>query len=100
MCFRDFNLGFGVPHSDTCKYCDKLYMQLISADTEAERAAISLWSELHHRKAESAYNSLKTDPDAAQINLNLVVLCTDLEQVLFCPTLSHSNVFYQRQYAT
>jgi hypothetical protein len=93
----DFNLVFGVPHLDTCKFCDKLYMQLILANKEAERAAaISLQSELYHRKSVSPYNSLKTDPGSAKINLNLVVLCVDLQQALFCPTLSQSNVFYQR----
>lgn len=35
--------------------------------------------------------------EAAKLLKNNNVLCTDMQQVLFCPTLSHSNIFYQRQ---
>lgn len=35
--------------------------------------------------------------DIARLNSSIVVLCVDLQQVLFCPTLTHSNTFYQRQ---
>jgi hypothetical protein len=33
---KEFNLQFGVPRSDTCKYCDMNYIKLISAKTEEE----------------------------------------------------------------
>jgi hypothetical protein len=41
---------------------------------------------------------LKEDSELAKNNSNLIVLTTDLQQVLFTPSLTHSNVFYQRQY--
>jgi hypothetical protein len=67
-------------NSDSCKYCDKFYTQLISAVTETGG------HELHHRTAESAFNNLKKGSETAEINPNLVVLFVDLCQVLFCRT--------------
>lgn len=95
----DFNLRFGAPRSDTCTYCDRLYAQLITANSDQEVSKISTESELHHRRAEKAYKTLQEDIDLAKQNPNTTVLCTDLQQVLFCPTLQHSSVFYQRQYS-
>jgi len=52
---------------------------------------------LHHSKAEQSYDALKKDTDIGKLNSSIVLLCVDLQQVLFCPTLTHSNMFYQRQ---
>lgn len=93
---NNFNLRFGTPRSDTCKYCDLLYNRLISAPTEEERKKVQTGSELHHRRAESAYIFLKNDTNLPN-DSNTVVLCVDLQQVMFCPTLTHSSMFYQRQ---
>lgn len=94
---KEFNLRFGVPRSDTCKYCDMNYIKLISAKTEEERKNIEIQSNLHHSKADQAYKQLKQDADIARKNKNIIVLCVDLQQVLFCPNLTHSSIFYQRQ---
>lgn len=51
-------------------------------------------------RAEAAYAQLKEDQKTSQVNKNIVVLFTDLQQVLFCPNLTHSSVFYQRQYSS
>lgn len=48
-------------------------------------------------KAQLGYDNLKLDMEAAKMTPNLHVVFTDLQQVLFCPTLKHSSVFYQRQ---
>ena len=96
--FSEYNFKFGVPRSDTCKYCDNLYMQLQCAENEAARNKITVESELHHRKAEAGYKALSADI-AASKRANTNVICMDLQQVLFCPTLTHSSVFYQRQYS-
>lgn len=95
----DFNLRFGTPRSDTCQYCDKFYAKLVEARSEEEKNNISHESEIHHRRAEKAYSALSDDIKLAKENKNTIVLCTDLQQVLFCPTLKHSSVFYQRQYS-
>lgn len=95
----DHNLRFGVPRSDTCKTCDKLYIKRIAAETDEERKQIEIESELHHRKSEKAYATLKLNEDAAKVNSNLVVLAVDLQQVVFTPNLTHSDIYYQRQYS-
>ncbi|XP_050512608.1 uncharacterized protein LOC126888407 [Diabrotica virgifera virgifera] len=94
----DFNLRFGLPRSDTCTFCDKMYIKLVATSDGPERKAILVDSELHHARAEAGYKALKLDAEKA--NPQLVVLFTDLQQMLYCPTLTHSSVFYQRQYAT
>ncbi|KAL4104233.1 hypothetical protein QTP88_019542 [Uroleucon formosanum] len=91
---KEFNLRFGVPRSDTCKYCDMNYIKLISAKTEEERKNIEIQSNLHHSKADQAYKQLKQDADIARKNKNIIVLCVDLQQVLFCPNLTHSSIFF------
>lgn len=94
---KEFNLRFGVPRSDTCRYCDRNYINFISAKTEAEQKTIEIQSGLHHFKADQAYKQLKEDTEIASRNKNIIVLCVDLQQVLFCPDLTHSSIFYQRQ---
>ncbi|KAL4153058.1 hypothetical protein QTP88_000891 [Uroleucon formosanum] len=69
----------------------------LSADTEEERKNIEIDSMLHHSRAEQSYDALKKDTEFARLNSSTVVLCVDLQQVLFYPTLTHSNMFYQRQ---
>lgn len=95
----DFDLRFGTPRSDTCKLCDRLYIQMIAAENDVIRSRICIETELHHRKAEKAYESLYKDADTSKHNNDVVTLCVDLQQVLFTPNLTHSDVFYQRQYS-
>lgn len=94
--YKDFKLRFGTPRSDTCKTCDLNFRKLTSASSEEERKNIELDSMLHHAKADQAYTILKAD----SLSLSQVTLCVDLQQVLFTPMLTHSNVFYQRQYSS
>lgn len=95
-----FNLRFGAPRTDTCAYCDKLFIKLCAAETETEKKSIAKESKIHHMRADAGYKTLKADTELAHNNPNLIVLCTDLQQVLYCPTLTHSSIFYQRQLAT
>ncbi|KAF6207360.1 hypothetical protein GE061_018601 [Apolygus lucorum] len=95
--FKTFNLAFGQPRSDTCKQCDLLYIKLKAAGNDEERRAIQNESDLHHTKAVQGYGALKLDTSKAKQNPNIIVLCIDLQQVLFASTLHHSDVFYQRQ---
>lgn len=93
----EFNLRFGLPRSDTCATCDRFFIKLIDCKTEDERKIIETESKLHHFKTDAAYKALERDKLDAQVNSNDLVLCVDLEQVLFCPNLTHNNVFCQRQ---
>nr|CAD7394174.1 unnamed protein product [Timema cristinae] len=70
---------------------------MTGVESEAETCEIKSESALHHAKAEKAYKTLKVDEETAKNNPNSVVLCVDLQQILFCPTLTPSSMFYQRQ---
>lgn len=94
---KDFNLRFVVPRSDTCAYCDRLYVRMLSAKSENELKAVETESKIHHMRADLAYKSLAQDASTSKKNRNTVVVCVDLQQVLFCPNLTHNNMFYQRQ---
>ncbi|KAJ8892489.1 hypothetical protein PR048_005069 [Dryococelus australis] len=43
---------------------------------------------------------LQKDFVMSKSNPTHVLLCTDMRRVLFCPTLHHSSMFYQRQFST
>ncbi|KAJ8878983.1 hypothetical protein PR048_019589 [Dryococelus australis] len=64
------------------------------------RRGFSAQSKLHRRKAEYAYKVLHEDVLMSKSNPTYVVLCTDVQQVLFCPTLHHSSMFYQTNVST
>ncbi|KAK7167173.1 hypothetical protein R3I94_001543 [Phoxinus phoxinus] len=97
--FKQQNLSFGQPRSDTCAKCDALFSKLTAATTDGERLKISAESELHHRKAEKAYTQLQADTEWAKANDDCHVICIDMQGVVFTPNLTHSNVYYQRQLA-
>lgn len=95
----NFKLGFGLPRSDTCKLCDELFMQMVNCTNENEMSDISKKLESHHETAENAYLTLNTDTHISTLNSNCVVLCVDLQQVILTPNLTHSDMYYQRQYS-
>ncbi|KAJ8897504.1 hypothetical protein PR048_002851 [Dryococelus australis] len=95
----EFKLRFGPPRPDSCSYCDEIYIHLVATETDDEQKRISAQSTLHHRKAETAYEVLHEDVVMSKSNTTYVVLCTDMQQVLFCPTLHHSPMFYQSQFS-
>lgn len=92
----NFKLRFGTPRSDTCKQCDLFYGQLIVASSEDERKKIQQDSVTHHMKADAAYKYLNEDSK----NKNQITISVDLQQVLFTPMLTHSDIYYQRQYSS
>ncbi|XP_062866075.1 uncharacterized protein LOC134328780 [Trichomycterus rosablanca] len=97
--FKQQNLTFGQPRSDTCSRCDAFFMKLSTVSSEEERKKVLTESELHHRKAEKAYTQLQADTEWAKVNSNCHVICIDLQGVIYTPNLTHSNIYYQRQLA-
>jgi len=75
----NFNLGFGLPRSDTCAVCD------------------SGGSESHKQKAASAFSEQKQDRDFACTNPNAAYITFDLQKTLPLPKLSTGMAFYLRQ---
>lgn len=97
--FKQQNLSFGQPRSDTCAKCDALFSKLVATTTDGERLKITAKSELHHRKAEKAYTQLQADTEWAKANDDCHVICIDMQGVVYTPNLTHSNVYYQRPLA-
>ena len=97
--FKQQNLCFGQPRSDTCGKCDALFSKLTAATTDGERSKTAAESELHHCKAEKAYSQLQADTEWAKANNDCHVICIDMQGVVYTPNLTHANVYYQRQLA-
>ncbi|KAJ8910641.1 hypothetical protein NQ315_012509 [Exocentrus adspersus] len=89
-------LSFRRPRTDTCKFCDKLHCEIRAHTARSEEAKQEL--QLHQRKAEAATSAMKKDIIESQLpGTKFSVLSMDLEQVLFVPTLTHSDMFYMSQ---
>lgn len=89
-------LSFKRPRTDTCMTCDRLHMQ--GKDKTIAGLNAIKQKELHLRKADKAKTMMyKNMKDAQEPNSDTLVLCMDLEKVLFVPTLTHSQMYYSRQ---
>ncbi|KAJ8941254.1 hypothetical protein NQ314_010452 [Rhamnusium bicolor] len=90
-------LSFRPPRSDTCRVCDKLACKIKASKKSSDLAVSKSALELHHRKAEQALRVLKQNAASSQLpGSNQSTIYIDLQQVLFVPTLVHSNMFYKR----
>nr|CAI5860647.1 unnamed protein product [Callosobruchus analis] len=94
---NDFpKLSFRRPRIDTCHTCDRLDCE-IRANNDLSKAAKTKLA-IHHAKAERARDILKENTiTSQQPGSDLCCLSMDLEQVLFVPTLVHSDMFYLSQ---
>lgn len=95
----DFKLGFGQPRTDTCSSCDLLKTQIDGAENEEERRNFTMQLELHHRKAESGQQAMSKDSQSAKSNNETLVISFDMQQQMFLPQLTHSQMYYSRQLA-
>ncbi|OXA62346.1 hypothetical protein Fcan01_00831 [Folsomia candida] len=80
--FREQPLKIGIPRSDTCDLCDKLFIQLSGIDVNdpaqnARRREIEMKSQAHHLQAETSYEELQLDNSLA--NEDYVVIAVDLQ---------------------
>nr|CAD7403442.1 unnamed protein product [Timema poppensis]CAD7404627.1 unnamed protein product [Timema poppensis]CAD7405964.1 unnamed protein product [Timema poppensis] len=74
---RDYKLKFGLPRSDSCNYCDKLYIKMLSASSDEEINRIEIESRIHHMRADAAYKMLAQDTERASTTDNLLVWVMD-----------------------
>ena len=92
---EDWTWRFGTIRSDTCKESAKNWARLIVARDEEEWKKIEQKNIVHNITADDAYKTLSVD----SANANYITLCIYLQQVLFTPKLTHSDVYYQWQYS-
>lgn len=91
------NLKFGRPRTDTCPKCDLLHAKVKSSEGR-DKTKYTVELEIHHRKAESAQKAMKADSIESQSPAsNTITMAMDMQQVIFIPTLTHSQMFYSRQ---
>lgn len=94
---QNFNISFGSPRSDTCQTCDRL-QNMINAEQDIEnKASLQVEKQLHIRKSEVFYTSLKEKSVFALNDPTVEVLCFDYEQNLPLPHIPAGDVFYKRQ---
>ena len=106
----DFNLGFGLPCSDTCANCGKLNI-VIKSDPNDMGVRQQLAD--HQDMADRGYETMQGNREAASASwssksrpLGLAgfssvdavdIISFDFQQNLPIPNLQHKNVFYGRQ---
>ena len=107
---RDFNLGFGLPRSDTCAKCEKLNL-IIKSDPNDMGARQQLAD--HQEMADKGYQTMRGDRKAASASWSgksrplgsaafssvdaVDMISFDFQQNLPTPNLQHNDVFYARQ---
>lgn len=94
---KDFpKLSFHHPRVDTCHTCDRLNIESKLNNSSGRLAKQQL--ELHHRKVERSLEYMKTQITNSQLpGSNTSCISFDLQQVMFVPTLTHSDMFYLSQ---
>ncbi|KAL9977051.1 hypothetical protein ACROYT_G014414 [Oculina patagonica] len=110
----EFNLGFGLPRTDTCGRCDELALAIKVSSGEERQELIQEQKE-HQVEAQAGYKSKHNQKEAATqswsgkkrvlgpqnkpLSIDAVDLITfDCEQNLPTLNLHHSDVFYARQF--
>lgn len=89
-------LSFHRPRVDTCHTCDRLNCESKQNNSDGTKAKAQL--ELHHRKVEKAMAYMKKENADSQLpGSDKCSISFDLQQVLFVPTLTHSDMFYLSQ---
>jgi len=97
---ENFNIGFRLPQTDTCRVCDKFIIDMDAA-TEEERSSIEQMHNEHKEQAKAAFSMLHSDTQHAKDNPDDVhVICLDLEQALPTPKISSGPAFYKRKLCT
>jgi hypothetical protein len=88
-----FNLSFHRPRVDTCSTCDQLNLKVQSGDLAAK-----VQQELHHRRAEATTTAMSNDIKNAK-DSDAHVLSIDLQQQMYLPQLTHTEMYYSQQLA-
>lgn len=95
---RDFNIGFVLPKSDTCKTCDesRVKIEALHLDgKEDEAKTIENNLRIHQIRAKAMQNLLKSKSE--EIQPGTLVITFDLQQALPIPKLTTGPAFYCRK---
>lgn len=93
----EFNIGFKLPRSDTCKVCDALHVKLEDNKGNADICRqVKVELNVHHRRAEAMQTSLKDAVSLAE-SQDTYIISFDLQQALPVPNLTTGPAFYLRK---
>ena len=86
LCYR--------PRSDTCKTCDSLNVRISAEEDIQAKSQLECELQLHHCKAEGAYQQLKEDTALCRMSFDVDMFTFDLQQSLPTPKLATNIVFF------
>lgn len=95
----DFNLTFAKPRVDTCSTCDELHIRVKAAESEVLKRATLNERKIHQMKATAATNEMANDAAQAKVSNDTCVISYDMQQQMYLPHLTHSEMYYCRQLA-
>lgn len=96
----EYNIGFKLPKSDTCKICDESNIKIDIAksnndDVEVQGLTTSL--NLHRTRAKAMQDLLKFETERSKNTTNVNVISFDLQQAMPIPKLTTGPAFYCRK---
>ena len=94
---NNHNLSFGRPRSDTCPTCEDFELKIKEESDPTIKSQLETGRDIHHRKAETFYSSLKEHTALAGHDQTVATLCFDFQQNLPVPVLPVGEIFYARQ---
>lgn len=89
--YKNFNLGFGNPRTDTCSICAEYQIKIKATNDLEAKNDLRTKSRLHNMKAKKFFQILKEEKE------DTVTVCFDCQQNQPLPKLSIGEVFYSRQ---
>lgn len=93
----EFNIGFKLPRSDTCKICDEFDVKIENfKGVQDSLKQLQIEKELHLRRVEAMKNTLK-DEIKWTSSKDTYILSFDLQQALPVPSLTTGPAFYLRK---
>ncbi|CAG5022748.1 unnamed protein product [Parnassius apollo] len=88
------------PRVDTCPTCDSSKIEIDTAPTEVVKDLAMQKLDFHHKQAEVARKLTNNDEaDSRCHNSDVRVFQFDLQQQMYLPTLTHTQMYYSRQLA-
>ncbi|CAK1597457.1 unnamed protein product [Parnassius mnemosyne] len=90
--YKNFNLGFGNPHEDTCSACKEFLIKIKNEKDLEKKNNIRTEYRLHKLRAKQFFSLLNDTEDD-----KVIKICFDCQQNQPLPKLSVGEVFYSRQ---
>lgn len=95
--FKESNLRFYVPKTDTCSTCDQHQAQRKGELTETEKTSLEKESKDHIDRAEAAREEMRVSTKESRENGRILCFSFDLQKTQPLPYINTSVAFYKRQ---